>query len=118
MTQPDAYDGYRSLFDDPNQAFRNEVCGRIALTLGTYMPARSAGDLGCPLLVTALTDDSITPVGPARAMAERAPQGEFVEYGGVGHFDIYTGDLFDRAVTDHTDFLARVLLPEPAATTS
>ena len=50
-------------------------------------------------------------------MAERAPAGELVEYGGDhGHFDIYRGELFERAVADQTEFLVRTLrVAEPAA---
>lgn len=115
MTQPGAYEGYRALFDDPSQ-FRNEVCGRIALTLGAYAPARLAPQVGCPLLVCVVDGDIVTPPAPARRMAERASRGELIDYGaGPGHFDIYVGELFERAVTDQTAFLRRALsVAEPA----
>ncbi len=110
MVQPGAYEGYLALFDDSDDAFRNEVCARIALTLGAYAPSRRAGDVRCPLLVCVLTDDDVTPAEPARGMARRAPRGELIEYGpGLGHFAIYVGAPFERAVTDQTAFLRRSL---------
>ena len=110
MVQPGAYEGYLSLFDDNDREFRNEVCARVALTLGTYAPSRRAGDVRCPLLVCVLADDDVTPAEPAREIARRAPRGELIDYGpGLGHFAIYTGEPFERAVTDQTAFLRRSL---------
>lgn len=117
MTQPGSYEGYRSLFDDPDAEFRNEVCGRVALTLATYAPARKAASVRCPLLVLTVPDDAVTPPAAARRMAERAPQGTHVDLGeGHGHFDVYTGELFERGVAEQADFLGRALgVAQPAA---
>jgi pimeloyl-ACP methyl ester carboxylesterase len=110
MAQLGAVAGYRSLFDDPDADFRNEFGGRAALALPLYAPARDAARVGCPLQVLALADDSVTPAGPARAMAARAPRGELVDLGpGHDHFDVYTGEVFERAVAAETDFLVRSL---------
>lgn len=109
MTQPDAYDGYRALFDNPDRDFRNEVCGRIALALGAYMPSRAASRLACPVLVVTAGDDSVTPTAPAKRMAEKAPRGEHVEHAGWRHFDVYVGDCFEETVAEQTEFLARHL---------
>lgn len=117
MTQPGAYEGYRSLFEEPAQ-FRNEVCARVLLALPSCNPALSAPKVRCPLLVCVLGGDLVTPAAPARRMAERAPAGECIDYGPEwDHFDIYTGELFERAVADQTAFLARRLrVAEPVAT--
>lgn len=115
MTQPGSFEGYRGLFEDPAE-FRNEVCARALLTLGAYAPARAAAKVRCPLFVCLVGADAVTPAAPARAMASRAPAGELVDYGeGWGHFDIYRGELFERAVADQTEFLVRSLrVAEPA----
>ena len=64
----------------------------------------------CPLLVCVLAEDDVTPAAPARGMAERAPQGELIDYApGLGHFSIYTGEPFERAVADQSAFLRRTL---------
>ncbi len=116
MSQPGAYEGYRALFDDPS-LFRNEVCARVLLALPAYNPALRANRLRCPLLVCALGGDAVTPAKPALKMAERAPRGESIDYGNEwDHFDIYRGELFERAVADQTDFLTRNLrVSAPAA---
>jgi hypothetical protein len=45
----------------------------------------------------------------AEKVAQRAPRGESRHYP-IGHFDIYTGEWFERAVADQTEFLTRHLL--------
>lgn len=114
MSQPCAYPGYRTLFDDPDR-FRNDVCARIALSIATYAPDRRAADVRCPLLVCVLADDDVTPAAPARAMARRAPRGELIDYGpGLDHFSIYVGEPFERTIIDQADFLRRSLGLEAA----
>lgn len=116
MTQPGAYEGYRSLFEDP-ATWRNEICGLATLQLAIYTPALSSGKVSCPFLVCALGGDTVTPPGPALRMAERAPAGESIDYGPEwDHFDIYTGELFERAIVDQIAFLTRSLgVSEPAS---
>jgi hypothetical protein len=41
--------------------------------------------------------------------AAGAPRGELVRYP-IAHFDIYTGEWFERAVADQTEFLVHHLL--------
>jgi fermentation-respiration switch protein FrsA (DUF1100 family) len=61
-----------------------------------------------PLFAIAV-EDAITPAAFARAAAARAPHAEVRTYPG-GHFDIYVGDAFERAVADRVAFLSRHLL--------
>jgi fermentation-respiration switch protein FrsA (DUF1100 family) len=107
MTTPDAEPGYLALIPDGIE-WRNEVAARIFLTVGAYAPIRRAADVRCPLLVQAALLDAVTPAAPARRAALRAPRGELIEYA-IGHFDIYLGDDFERAVADQIEFLDRHL---------
>jgi len=112
MTTPDAVPGYERMYGgDPAP---NEVAARIGLRIGAYNPARSAPSVRCPLLVCICDSDAVTPPGPAERMAARAPRGELVRYP-IGHFDIYVGEWFERAVADQLEFLTRHLLGVEAA---
>jgi uncharacterized protein len=108
MNSPDAEPGYRAMFE-PDSAFRNEVAARIGLRVGRYRPIRHASQVACPWLVTVVEDDVVTPPRPALKAAGLAPRGEARRYPG-GHFDIYSGELFERAVADQLEFLERHVL--------
>lgn len=110
MTRPGSFEGYRALFESPER-FHNEFGARGALTIPAYAPSRKASRVRCPLLVVTCAGDRVTPPAASRRIAERAPRGEHVEYGpGWGHFDIYVGEMFERAVADQVAFLERHLL--------
>ena len=57
----------------------------------------------------------MTPASDAIKMAERiGALAELKQYD-IGHFDIYVGAGFERAVADHVVFFSRVLRPSQAA---
>lgn len=107
MASADAEPGYRALFP-PGYEWPNRFLPRGTLTLPAYRPYAKARQVTAPLLVQVMDRDVITPPAPARKAARLAPRGELIEYSG-GHFDIYVGEPFERAVGDQLAFLARVL---------
>ncbi|HEX4107988.1 MAG TPA: alpha/beta hydrolase [Solirubrobacteraceae bacterium] len=113
MNTPDAEPGLRAI-DPEDSTWRNEVAARVVLTVGLYRPGRRARRITCPLLVCVADEDSVTPPKPAVRAAQQAPHGELRRYP-IGHFDIYVGDAFERAVTDQLDFLQRTLHHPQAA---
>ena len=110
MNSPDAEPGYRAMFDDGFE-WRNEVVARAALRFPAYRPGPRAADVRCPLLLQVAADDVLTPPAPAIGAAGRAPHGELITYAGLGHFDVYRGDPYERAVADQLEFLRRHLQP-------
>ena len=117
MNTPDAEPGIQAI-TPPGSTWRNEVAARIALHVGIYRPARQAGKIRCPILFCVADNDDLTAPGPVLKAASKAPRAEVKRYP-IGHFDIYVGEAFERAVSDQTDFLKRHLLggevPSPAA---
>ena len=107
MNSPDAQPGYSGLYPEGFE-WRNEVPARIGLRMAGYSPGKRAGDVRCPLLVQIGKSDVVTPPAPAIETSKRAPHGELIEYD-LGHFDIYLGEPFERAVTDQLEFLKRHL---------
>jgi pimeloyl-ACP methyl ester carboxylesterase len=102
MTEPDTQPGFDAIVP-PGSPWRNEVAARIMLRVATYRPERVAPRVACPLLVCVCERDTTTPPAAAIRMAERAPRGELVRYP-IGHFDVYVGEGFERAVADQTAF--------------
>jgi fermentation-respiration switch protein FrsA (DUF1100 family) len=107
VTSPDALTGLDRI-TPAETTFKNEVAARFALGTAFYRPGRRAGDLRCPLLVCLADGDRVIPAKPALAMVEAAERGELRRYP-FGHYAMYVGDGFERAVRDQTAFLCRAL---------
>jgi len=106
MSTPDAEPGFMAL---AGPTMRNEVAARIMLTAGSYRPGLQADRLPCPMLVQIADRDSVAPVKAAQDAVWRATgRGELRTYP-IGHFDIYRGEPFERAVADQLHFLRRHL---------
>lgn len=112
MASPDAEPGMAAIVPE-GSTWRNEVAARVCLRTTAYRPSRHAHEIACPLLVVVCDEDVVTPPGAAVAVARKAPAGELVRYP-CGHFDVYVGATFERAVADQLAFLAQHLLAGPA----
>jgi pimeloyl-ACP methyl ester carboxylesterase len=106
MTSEDAEPGYRAI---TGPTWRNEMCARALLEAGLNRPIRRAGDVPCPLLIQIADRDSVAPAESAQKAAWRATGRAEVRRYPIGHFDVYTGDVFERAVADQLHFLGRHL---------
>lgn len=107
MNTPDAMQGYNNLVP-PDSDMKNEVPARIGLMVPMYRPARYARRISCPVLLMYARHDSLIPAASVKKAANSIPQAEVVELP-VGHFDVYTGELFREVVQKQADFLARSL---------
>ncbi len=106
MSSPDAEPGYLSI---TGETWRNEFAARIMLSAGSYRPGLQADRLPCPMLVQIADRDAVAPAKAAQAAAWLATgRGEVRTYP-IGHFEIYTGAPFERAVSDQLHFLSRHL---------
>jgi fermentation-respiration switch protein FrsA (DUF1100 family) len=103
MATEDALPGMTRLAG-PESTWRNAASARVGLRIPLYRPGRHAAKIACPLLVCICDEDTLVSVKAAAKVAERAPRGEVRHYP-IGHFDIYDGEWFERAVADQTEFL-------------
>src|SRR5207253_2186959 len=112
MTTPDAQPGYKAI---AGASWRNEVAARIMLRAGGYRPGLQADRLPCPILVQVADRDSVAPVKAARDAVWRATGGGEMRTYPIGHFDVYVGEPFERAIADQLHFLRRHLDPRAKA---
>jgi fermentation-respiration switch protein FrsA (DUF1100 family) len=105
LTSPDAYSGFRFAPDN----FINEVCARILLRGDKYRPVKQAKNVRCPVLLQICEHDSIIPKSAAEETEKQL--GKYAEaiYYPIGHFDIYFGGNFEKAVSDQLEFFKRHL---------
>ena len=61
-----------------------------------------------PALLCVCETDSVAPASATLKHAARIPRGEVKLYP-LGHFDIYSGNGFERVVDDQLEFLGRQL---------
>lgn len=105
MSAPDVMPGYLSLVPE-GVTVRNEVAARVAFDILRYRPGAKAAKVTCPIHVTVCNKDSVAPARSTTRHVNKAPRAEVVHHP-VGHFDIYTGEDFERVVADQLGFLAR-----------
>jgi dienelactone hydrolase len=108
MTTPDSKPGFDAIIPAGTR-WENRVAARIALRFATYRPGTKARDVRCPILFCVCDTDTLAPAKATVKLANRAPLAEVKRYP-IGHFDIYVGEWFQRAVADQTEFLTRHLL--------
>jgi pimeloyl-ACP methyl ester carboxylesterase len=106
MSTADAEPGMRAI---AGPAWRNEVAARIMLVASSYRPGRQADRLPCPILVQIADRDTVAPAKAAQAAAWLATGRAEVRTYPIGHFDIYAGAPFERALADQLYFLGRHL---------
>jgi dienelactone hydrolase len=111
MTTSDAKSGLEALVPQ-DTTWQNRVAARIALRVPLYRPGAKAKRVQCPALWCITDDDTLCPADNTDKWARRAPRGEVRHYP-IGHFDIYVGEDFERAVADQVEFLRRHLRPTP-----
>ena len=105
MTAEDVVPGYLALLPD-GVTFRNEVAARVAFDIIRSRPGAKAAEVSCPLHVTVCENDSVAPARTTSRLLSKAPHVE-MHHLPVGHFDIYTGEDFERVVADQVAFLER-----------
>ncbi|MGZ6617602.1 MAG: alpha/beta hydrolase [Solirubrobacteraceae bacterium] len=107
MATPDSQPGFEALLPADTR-WENRVAARIALRVASYRPGRLAARVACPALFCVCDRDALAPAKATVKFAQAAPRGEIKRYP-VGHFDIYVGETWERAVADQTEFLSRHL---------
>ena len=105
FTIPEAYEGYSNI--EPEN-FVNEVCARVILTSHGFRPVEHARNAHCPILIQICECDALVAISSETENELR--QCADVKSYPIGHFDIYTGDNFERAVNDQIDFFKKHLL--------
>jgi uncharacterized protein len=111
MSTPDAEPGFSAI---AGPSWRNEVAARIALSVGGYRPGMKAERLPCPMLVQVADRDAVTSARAAQDAAFRATGKAEVRTYPIGHFEMFAGEAFERAVADQLHFLRRHLGARPS----
>jgi len=104
MNTPECMAGYHSLVPK-NTSWKNEVPARFALMVGLYRPTAYARRIPCPVLLIYARQDTLIPCRAVEKTAAKIPRAKALGLD-AGHFDVYTGALFEEVVRTQADFLA------------
>jgi hypothetical protein len=83
----------------------NAIAARLALRLPLYRPGKDMRKIAAATLLCVCDDDRAAPARTTARLAAGQDHVQVNHYDG-DHFDIYVGDLFERAVEDQIRFLA------------
>ena len=106
MNTQDAFDFFRKYAPED---YINEVCARIILRGDKYRPVKHAKNVHCPVLLQVCERDSIIPRNTAEETEKELGEHAEVIYYPIGHFDIYVGENFEKAVSAQIDFFKKYL---------
>jgi uncharacterized protein len=109
MNTPESEPGYFALVDK-GSSWKNDCPARICLQIPFYRPILSAGRVRCPALIFAANQDSLAPFAATEKVAAKIKGAELITLD-CGHFDVFSGQLFEKAIERMTNFL-RVSLIE------
>ncbi len=100
-TVPGAFQGYSELATDN---FKNEVCARLIL-MRHLNPIDYADKMDCPALFQICENDQfVSAQSYVKTEEILGKKAKFIKYP-IGHFDIYKGENFEKAVNKQIEFL-------------
>ncbi|MCK4630690.1 MAG: alpha/beta hydrolase [Bacteroidales bacterium] len=106
INAPGAFDGYSKVV---SASFVNEVCTRGMLRTHGFNPIDYAKDVQCPVLLQVCEKDNLVSLNSVLKTAKKLGKYAEVKKYPIGHFDIYTGDNFEKSVTDQITFFRKYL---------
>jgi fermentation-respiration switch protein FrsA (DUF1100 family) len=109
LNTPDVMDAFQDLVP-PGSTWQNRVPARVLFQMFRYRPLRDAAKIGAPVLMVAAEDDSLIPIASVEAASRQVPDCELVVLPSTGHFEPYTGEVFERVAEREAEFLCKHLL--------
>lgn len=107
MNTPESNPGYAALIPKDSK-WENKAPGKICLTLPAYMPTLSVNKINCPTLIVYAKNDSLIPYKAVEKAIAKIKNAESLQLN-CGHFDIYSGPLFEETAKREVEFFTKNL---------
>ena len=104
MTAPDVLSDFVHLIP-PGHEIQKRIPARLILKMPLLRPGSHTPNIRCPILFAICGKDSVAPADATLEYAKKAPKGVVKWYEEMGHFEIYNGEAYDKAIRDYVDFL-------------
>lgn len=105
MNTMKSYFGYTAIVPDLDAGV-NECTGTSLLLFTSYRPIQFIHKVDCPVLMIGTQQDALIDIRLLRQMANRNNMVKLIELP-VGHFDIYNGEWFEKAIIEEFNFLSK-----------
>ena len=103
MNTPDSKPGYLAIVPK-NTSWKNEAPARCLVPTVFYRPIAKAKKVKSPTLLIAAEKDSLIDLKAVKKTAKRMPNTKLIEVP-CGHFDVYSGEMFEKVVKAEAEFL-------------
>ena len=112
LTAPGAFDGFARLIAayPPSKPFQNRVTARFIVEKQGYNPIDYADKVDCPVHFAICKFDNLVAPDSYKQIADILGEKADVHVYPIGHFDIYLGEDFEKAVTNQITFLKKAFL--------
>jgi pimeloyl-ACP methyl ester carboxylesterase len=109
LTAPGAFDGYARVIaaSPPFKPFQNRVCARFMVEKQGFNPIDYADKVDCPVHFAICEFDNLVSPDSYKRVAEILGEKADIHVYLIGHFDIYLGEDFEKAVTNQIKFLKK-----------
>jgi len=107
MNTPDSKAGYMALIPK-DSSWKNKTPARILLGIPLYRPVRFADKIKCPVLLIYAGRDTLIPPDMVEKTIEKINNVKAVRID-AGHFEVYTGEHFDRITESEGEFIKKCL---------
>ena len=104
---PGAFEGYAMLMRD-SETFKNEVCARLLFMAHGPDPLQAAKEISCPVLLLVCEHDNLVAPESHVKIAQVLGDKAIVHSYPIGHFDIYEGQYFEKAVNEKIALLQSI----------
>ena len=108
MTAPGALEGYENLIV-VSKYFVNGICARSLLMLQGPDVIKTAHNVKCQvLIIVAEHDTTVSPDSYKRVAGILGDNATIIKFP-VGHFDLYTGEFFEKAINAQLNFIKKII---------
>lgn len=107
MNTPESKPGYLKIVPKET-AWKNEAPARCLVPTVFYRPIAKAKKVKSPALLIAAENDSLIDLGAVKKTAKNMPNATLRKVP-CGHFDVYSGEMFERVIKAEVEFLSQHL---------
>jgi len=111
LTAPGAFDEFAKLIAayPPSKPFQNRISARFIVEKQGFSPVDYADKVDCPVHFAISEFDNLVAPDSYKRIAEILGEKADIHVYPIGHFDIYIGEDFEKAVTNQIKFLKKNL---------